>query len=158
MKKAVYTVLFASSMAIVSCGAAAEVKPTETNVAVPETNEEIAGEEAIVSKYNYDKDWESIKKAILAKDISELDLWINGTQVDAESIIDNCDIDFVKAALKKSTYADLEPLEMDGEIFLVFFVGDFGKDEEGAEVGSSFTIYMSQGDPYLRIEHILAAG
>ena len=165
MKITLYSLLMASTLSMTACGEAKETEATsnhESSEASKDTTTiEVAADEnpdEIVSKYNYDKDWEMIKEAILKKDIPGLGAWAGSDDFDAEMFIQMAQEDFVQAALKTVKYDDLRIEEMDGEVYLVFYAEITGMDEEGYEVGSSISLYMLQGDPSLQLQYFIAAG
>lgn len=157
MKKTLNVLLLAGLLANVSCGGDSEAKNTETQVAPVDTPQKTEAKEEIVSRYNYDKDWEIIKTAIIKKDIEGIKDWLN-PEVDAENFIETCQSDFFLKAIKKAKYEDLKVVEKDGETFLVFSASETGVAEDGQEIGSAIEINMLQGEPSLKIESMNAAG
>lgn len=176
MKKSVYTIILGCVILLSSCS---EKNPTSevtendsnsttSNEVVETTNEEDLPEEVAVetpdnsdeiqSKYNYDQDWELIKEAILNKDIQGVGAWAASDEVDSEYLIMGASEEFVIEALKKTSYSDLRVEEGEDEVYLVFYAEELGTDEEGNEVGTSFSIYLKQGDPNLLVEYYIAAG
>jgi hypothetical protein len=119
--------------------------------------EETKGDE-IQSRYAYDKDWELIKKAIEAKNKSEITDWIHGTRVSAEDITMIFGDPDVLKALKNTKYEDLKPVENEGVVYLMFYYEQTATNDEGDEMGMSISMYMNQGDPNFQIEYVIAAG
>jgi len=142
-----------------------EVVPTENKVEnsvategkekIVETTESI---DVVDSKYNYDKDWEIFKEAVLNKDISGIGAFAGSDAVDAEEVLLYLSSDYALNVLKKTTYSDLKTVDENGEIYLEFSVIETGTDEDGNEIGSSVKLYFSQGDPSLVLEYYLVAG
>lgn len=181
MKKSIYTIILGSLVLLSACaeGKATE-EATESNTEVTAENEvsnqvadEVIAEESLIneaevatpvnnneiaSKYNYDKDWELIKEAILSKDIPGVGNWAASDEVDAEYLIQGASESFVIEALKKTSYKDLKVDSSGDEVYLVFYAEELDKDEEGNEVGTSFSIYLKQGDPSLLVAYYIAAG
>ena len=165
MKRTFYNIILLSAISFISCGAPTEKEVqekgpvtkdsttiSETPVAIDESTNEIN------SKYNYDKDWEIIKKLILDKDFQELAAWARADEFDAEMFIEMAQEEFVQKALKNTNYKDLRVEEMNGEMYLVFNSSISETDEEGNEYGSGLSLYIYQGDPSLMLEYFIAAG
>lgn len=177
MKKSIYTIIIGSLVLFSACG---EEKPadettdnhSEETIQEDAVIEEVATEEIIseveeavpdnldeiVSNYNYDQDWELIKAAILDKDIPGLGAWAASDEVDSEYLIMGASEEFVIQALKNTTYEDLKVEESGDEVYLVFYAEEIATDDEGNEYGSSFSIYLKQGDPNLLVAYYIAAG
>lgn len=170
MKKTILTSL-TLGLILMSCGSDVnnEVKEsiiTETaKTEVEEVLEIVDTEESvdpvedeIVSRYNYDLDWDVFKEAVLNNDIQGVSAFAGSDEVDAETLIMLLSDDFYKEKLKNTSYEDLNTVDQDGEMMLEFSASETGVDEDGNEVGSAVMIYFSQGDPSLVLEYYLAAG
>lgn len=125
----------------------------EPNIIDPQPTEEI------VSKYNYDVDFDLIKTAILAKDGEALAPWCNSESVNVEEIILIFgDQDFADI-LKKSNYESLHTEENEfGEIELVWAGAMEFTDDEGNTFESGVYLYFKQGDLNLELVRVLTAG
>ena len=165
MKKIFYSIILGGIVFFGACSeeknntetAESSVTSKDTVTAVIE-DEALVNENEIVSKYNYDKDWELIKKAILAKDFQELSAWARTDEFDAEMFIEMAQEDYFVEALKKTTYNDLRVEEMNGEMYLIFNASVTEIGEDGTEYGSGIALYLYQGDPSLMLEYFIAAG
>jgi len=171
MKIKIITGALALAMTFVAC-ANEETETTESEGTTTEVSHEeetvvekdevvettIETETEIVSKYQYDKDWEIIKEAILDQDIAGLGAWAGSDDFDAEMFIMMAQEDWVIEALNNTSYDDLQVEDMEDGVYLVFYAEITGTDDEGYEVGSSLMLYMSQGDPSLMVEYFMAAG
>lgn len=121
---------------------------------VQQENKEVTSQ-----RYQYDKDWENIKKAIIEGDEKELQNWISGDGLSANDVIFMFKMDKEALnALKKTSYKELESTEMEGETLLEFSFSQSGKDDEGNTYESALFLYLKQGDPNLTVHNILAAG
>lgn len=165
MNRTIYSLAIVSILSFVSCGSAeaAESETTEATTEEAVTEEEVITEEVVVkeetvSKYNYEQDWEVIKEAILNGDIPGVGAWAGSDAVDAEYLIMGASESFVIEALKNTSYDDLTTEEQGDETYLVFYAEETYTDEDGNETGSSFALYLRQGDPSLLIEYYIAAG
>lgn len=132
----------------------------EETTSVEEQKTEVVSEESeseVQSRYAYDKDWEMIKEALIAKDAEKLQDWISG-DLKAEHVIDVLFGEDIINAIKKTKYEDLKTEDYGGESYLAFVYEESDIDEEGNEVGMAIFIYLEQGDPSLKIKQYLAAG
>ena len=142
-----------------------QTETTEDNeTAVVETSDSEGAEAAkegdeIVSRYNYEQDWEVFKTAVINKDIKGVSAFASSDIIDAEMLVDAFqDPDFL-SALKKATYEDLKvDTERGDEVLLVFSCLLEGSDDEGNTFESGLYLYFSQGDPSLMLENFIAAG
>ena len=115
-------------------------------------------DEVVESRYQYDKDWERFKEAVVAKDIRGVSAFASSDAIDAEILIDAfSDPEFLEM-LKVATYEDLETNTDGPEVLLVFSAAVSGSDEEGNEYESGLYLYFSQGEQSLMLENFLAAG
>jgi len=132
---------------------------SETEKVTTEAEEVTAPEDEIQSRYNYDKDFDFIKEAILGKDQEGLAPFCTGDMVNAEEVINIFeDVDFAEQ-LKNATYESLTTNELDGgEVQLVFSGAVSFTDEEGNTFESGVYLYFKQGEPSLELDQVLVAG
>lgn len=130
----------------------------EQKESTPETDEAKEEGEEISSRYNYDKDWEYFKMAVINKDVKTVSGFISSDNVDAETVIQAFSDPVFRADLKKATYKDLEVDTSGEDVRLVFSTQVEGHDEEGNTYESGLFLYFEQGDPSLLLEDFLAAG
>lgn len=129
------------------------------SLTVNETNvNEISEETLIISNYSYDTDWEIIKESILNNDLKTLNKYSLQNNVDVEEVLIIAKDEFIVNALKKTSYTDLEPVEMEDGVYLVFIAVSKYEDENGEFYESSFSIYFEQGDQNLMLAFYLIAG
>jgi hypothetical protein len=130
-----------------------KVEEMENEVLDPPPTEEI------ISRYNYDIDFDLIKKAILDKEVESLKEFCTGNEVKADDVITIfSDTEFNKL-LTDATYESLSTLENEqGEIELVFSGLSSFTDEEGNVYESGVYLYFKQGDLNLELVRMLAAG
>jgi hypothetical protein len=172
MKRTIITGLtFSLILLNTSCGDAVDVSvdvtpetiSTESGIEVStEINDteltENEVKEEIVSKYNYDLDWEAFKEAVVNKDIQGMSAFAGSDEIDSEELLMLLSAEPYLEAIKNATYEDLKTVDQDGEILLEFSAEESGVDEDGNELESAVMLYFSQGDPSLVLEYYLAAG
>jgi len=176
LKQHTYILVLGLTVSLFSCSevtgeseAASDLKETLTEVTEEtvageqeQTTEEIAetiqGGEEISSRYNYDKDWEYFKTAVINKDIKSVSAFIISDNIDAEILIQAFSDPVFLSDLKKATYEDLK-VDTSGEyVRLVFSTEVEGHDDEGNTYESGLYLYFMQGDPSLMLENFVAAG
>ncbi len=119
---------------------------------------DIIDENEIVSKYNYDKDWDVIKEALLNNDLKTLTDYSLQNNVDVEELLILVKDDFILNALKETSYSDLEPVDMEDGVYLVFYADAKYEAEDGEVYESSISIYFEQGDLNLMLAYYIIAG
>ena len=138
-----------------------EVANEEEEISVSEELEETESEEEeeeIISKYNYDLDWNTFKEAVFNKDVIGMSSYAGSDEIDSEELLMFLSDEPYLDILENTTYEDLKVVEQDGEAMLEFSASETGVDEDGNEVGSAVMLYFSQGDPSLVLEYYLVAG
>jgi hypothetical protein len=119
---------------------------------------EIIDDNTIVSKYNYDEDWEVIKEALLNNDLKTLNKYSLQNNVDVEELLIIVKEQFIVDVLKTTSYTDLDPVEMEDGVYLVFYADAKYEAEDGEFYESSISIYFEQGDQNLMLAYFLIAG
>ena len=115
MKIKLITGVIAFAMAFASCANEESVNTESEEVTTEETSAEeveqkevmeetVTEEPEIVSKYQYDKDWEIIKEAILNQDIPGLGAWAGSDAFDAEMFMMMAQEEWVIEALNQTSY------------------------------------------------------
>jgi hypothetical protein len=152
MKHNILFILF-SFVALASCNETKTNTNTENEVEVKTTEPEIE-----VLSVNYEQDWELFKEAIIAKDIQKVAAYFESDNLDAEQVIFSFHEDYVLPKFKSSTLNDLKTENIEGLEYLVFYAEITGLDDEGYEVGSSYSFYFSKGEKGLQLVYYIAAG
>jgi hypothetical protein len=158
MKIASLLLYFTVGFSVVSCN------ESKTSTAEPTPNADTTQTVAIVDSTQitaespYAADWENFKSALLAKDVQKVAAFFQSDNLDAEQVIQAFHEDFVLPVLQKTTFADLRKEEMDGQHYLLFYAEITGTDEEGAEVGSSYSFYFQETEKGLQLVYYIAAG
>ena len=115
--------------------------------------------EEIVSKYNYDVDFDLIKTAILAKDGEALAPFCDSESVNVEEVLMYFGDPEFSGMLEKATYDALGSEENElGEIELVWAGALEFTDDEGNTFESGVYLYFKQGDLNLELVRVLTAG
>lgn len=158
MKVASLLLYFTLGFSVVSCNdsktATAEPIPdadTTQTVAVVDSTQ-------ITAESPYAADWENFKSALLAKDVQKVAAFFQSDNLDAEQVIQAFHEDFVLPVLQKTTFTDLKVENQDGVNYLLFYAEITGMDEEGAEVGSSYSFYFEETEKGLQLVYYIAAG
>lgn len=155
-------------MAIVSCKSTVEEKSSEIEIAQLEIGPEATTIEKedvvemetpeIESKYQYDKEWEVFKEAILNKDIKGVAAFASSDAVDAEALIVVMDNEVLLQKLRETKYEDLTVNTTDLGVSIEFHAIESTVDEEGNEIGSAITIFFTEGEQFLELDYFVAAG
>jgi len=138
----------------------AVIDQTESNVAIAivedEPEKEFVAPE-IESRYQYDKEWEVFKEAILNKDIKGVSAFASSDAIDAEALIMVMDNEVFLQKLKETKYEDLVVNETDVGISIEFHAIETAIDADGNEVGSAITIFFTEGEQFLELDYFFAA-
>jgi hypothetical protein len=155
-------------MVIVSCKSTVEEKSSEVEIVQLEISPEattlekevVAEKEApeIESKYQYDKEWEVFKEAILNKDVKGVAAFASSDAVDAEALIMVMDNEILLQKLRETKYDDLTVSTTDLGASIEFHAIESIIDEEGNEIGSAITIFFTEGEQFLELDYFVAAG
>lgn len=98
------------------------------------------------------KDWNSIKQAILAKDVKSLGGFASNDAVDTDALIkDAAAHSFIHDVLKTYDFEHLKKEEIEGQKFLVFEAHMAQSDGETSSA-RVFKIYLSENDGHLLID------
>jgi hypothetical protein len=115
--------------------------------------------EEIVSKYNYDVDFDLIKTAILAKDGEFLSSFCDSESVNVDEVLMYFGDPSFAELLIGATYDSLQPLENElQEIELVWSGLSTYTNDEGNNYESGVYMYFKQGDLNLELVKVLVAG
>lgn len=152
---------------IISCNNSSENVPKETAIHSSEDSTAIENvekkDEAPIevvteSKYQYDKEWEVFKKAVINKDIKGVSVFASSDAVDAEFLINVMDNEIFHQKLKETKYEDLTVNVTDSGVSIEFHAVETAIDEDGNEVGSAITIYFTEGEQFLELDYFVVAG
>lgn len=103
-------------------------------------------------KHDAEKDWKTIKKALLDKDSKTLGGFASNDAVDSDAIVkDAATHSFIHEVLKTYEYKHLIKEEIEGVSYLVFEAHMAIADNNGA-VARVFKLYMSEKDGHLQID------
>lgn len=133
--------------------------PAVTDTASQTVDPNPVDDGGVVSRYQYDKEWDLLKEALLNKDKEGIAAFVKNTdEVDIDMLLMVMDNEPFMNQLKTTTFADLQVEDTDKGVQLSFHAEETGMDDEGNEVGSAITIYFIQGEPSLELVHFIAAG
>lgn len=99
-----------------------------------------------------EKDWKTIKKAILEKDVKKLAGFASNDALDAQALINDAAAhSFIHDVLKTYDFEHLKKEEIEGQKFLVFEAHMAQSDGESASA-RVYKIYLSENDGHLLID------
>lgn len=142
-----------------SCKNTTEDQPKEKEInKVEQEQKAVVEREEVESNYQYDKEWEVFKEAVINKDIKGVSAFASSDAVDAEFLITVMDNEILLQKLKNTKYEDLEVNETELGVSVEFHAIETTIDEDGNEIGSAITIFFTEGDQFLELDYFVVAG
>jgi len=165
MRLIFFTILL---LAIFSCNNTTKDQSTENDIKKIEKVKDLANKEVekeIVpekvekeSKYQYDKEWDIFKEAVINKDIKGVAAFASSDAIDAEFLITVMDNEILLQKLRETKYENLKVNETELGVSLEFYAIETAIDEDGNEVGSAISIFFTEGDQFLELDYFVVAG
>ncbi|MDG1477639.1 MAG: hypothetical protein P8Q14_10870 [Vicingaceae bacterium] len=156
MRLIFFTILL---LAIFSCNNTTKDQSTENDIKKIEKVKDLANKEVETeSKYQYDKEWEVFKEAVINKDIKGVAAFASSDAIDAEFLITVMDNEILLQKLRETKYEDLKVNETEQGVSLEFYAIETTIDEDGNEVGSAISIFFTEGDQFLELDYFVVAG
>jgi hypothetical protein len=160
MKLSKITMLaFVGVFAFASCGDDAkkddkkkEDKKEEKKEEVKEDVETKVEEVKESNDAQYVKDWEEIKKAIVAKDIPGLGKFASSDAVDSEVLMNLANEFHILQVLESYEFKHLKVEEKEGNTYHVFY----GYTQQDNDPKKELWIYMSKGETNLMVDYFVS--
>jgi PBP1b-binding outer membrane lipoprotein LpoB len=105
-------------------------------------------QQLLSTNYQYDTDWENIKKAILSHDLVTLQAYVNEDNVDPLELLSSCQSDYILNKLTLNSFDDLVVEYIEDEVYLVFYASGAG----------TIAIYLYQGEKNLYVDYYIIGG